>query len=89
MHLDGYFKHAAREAMTQVELALKERSGRTKLYGRKLTTAVFGNGKSIKLRVPFGDELQEDANKLFTAAFGYYRNYVVHDGSLIDEIYSI
>jgi uncharacterized protein (TIGR02391 family) len=85
LYLDGHFKHAAGEAMTQVELALKERAGFNCLYGVRLVNALFGDGKCIKLFVPFGDELQKHAHDLFKAAFSYYRNYTAHDGSLINE----
>ncbi len=71
--------------MPQVELALKERSGLSNLYGVRLVNALFGQGKGIKLRVPFGTGLQKHAHALFQAAFSYYRNYAVHDGSLIDK----
>ena len=39
----------------------------------------------MKLHVPFGEDLQEDAAKLFQGAFAYYRNYSAHDGSKIDR----
>jgi len=69
-----------------VELALKEKSGvKNKLYGVNLCKSLFGTGKSIKLRVPFGDEMQLPAEEFFKAAFSYYRNYTVHDGSLVDR----
>jgi len=85
LHLDGHFKHAAREAMVQVELTLKERGARGNLYGVRLVNALFGKGSGIKLRVPFGPEMQRETHALFQAAFSYYRNYVAHDGSRIDE----
>ncbi|MBI2469709.1 MAG: TIGR02391 family protein [Planctomycetes bacterium] len=85
---DGHYKHAAYEAMTQVELALKEKSGIKNKYGVRLVKSLFGNGKSIKLRVPFGDELQEQAEGLFVGAFSYYRNYTAHDGARVDPLVS-
>ena len=50
-----------------------------------LTSSLFGVGRGIKLRVPFGEELQEKAESLFRGAFSYYRNYAAHDGSKIDK----
>ncbi len=82
---DGHFKHAALEAMTQVELALKEKSGVDGKYGVSLVTSLFGNGKGIKLRVPFGDAMQEHAEACFKGAFAYYRNYCAHDGHKVDD----
>ncbi|MDW7761109.1 MAG: TIGR02391 family protein [Acidobacteriota bacterium] len=85
LYLDGQFKHAAREAMTQVELALKERAGVPKLYGIRLINSVLGPGSGVKLRLPFGPETEKEVHALFQAAFAYYRNYAIHQGSLIDE----
>jgi len=81
---DGYFKDAALEAMTQVERAVKEKSGVSKLFGVTLVRAVFGSGPGIKLRVPFGDHMQAFAQKYFEGAFSYYRNYAAHEGDQID-----
>jgi len=81
---DGYFKDAALEAMTQVERAVKEKSGVSKLFGVTLMRAVFGSGPGIKLRVPFGDHMQGVAQKYFEGAFSYYRNYAAHEGDQID-----
>jgi hypothetical protein len=86
---DEHYKHAAREAVIQVELALKEKGmvqdGR---YGKYLIDTLFtlgGKHKTIKLRVPLGDALQGDAKKYFEGVFGYYRNYLAHDGSKVDK----
>lgn len=89
LYVDGHYKHAAHEAMTQVELALKEK-GQVKdgRFGHTLVESLFrtgGKGQYIKLRVPFGQELQAHARQLFKGAFVYYRNYSAHDGSRIDE----
>lgn len=72
--------------MKQVELALKEKSGVKNKYGVNLATSLFGKGKGIKLRVPFGDNLQDQAEYLFVGAFSYYRNYSAHNGSEINNI---
>jgi uncharacterized protein (TIGR02391 family) len=85
LYIDGHYKHAALEAMTQVELALKEKSGVKNKFGVNLVTSILGKNKSIKLRVPFGEEWQEKTEKLFSGAFSYYRNYAAHDGSKIDN----
>jgi len=82
---DAHYKHAALEAMIQVELALKEKSGVNNLYGASLCTTLFGKGRGIKLRVPLGEDVQSQAEQLFKAAFGYYRNNAAHEGSKIDR----
>jgi uncharacterized protein (TIGR02391 family) len=86
---DGYYKHAAHEAMIQVEQALKEKGMvNEKRFGHTLITSLFkfgSNEKTIKLRVPLGDDLQEQAKTLFEGAFSYYRNYTAHDGSKVDK----
>jgi uncharacterized protein (TIGR02391 family) len=85
---DGHYKHAALEAMIQVEKALKEKAeegGDVKGYGVRLVTNLLGKGKGIKLRVPLGDDLQPQAKILFEGAFAYYRNYAAHDGAKIDQ----
>jgi len=89
LYIDGYYKHAAFEAMTQVELALKEKAEVKNKFGVNLVTNLFGDGKGIKLRVPFGDEMQKQAEILFKGAFAYYRNYCAHDGQKIDDQISL
>ncbi len=84
LYEDGHYKHAALEAMTQVELALKEKVDVKNKYGVKLIEGLFGERKGIKLHVPFGGEMQEQAETLLKGAFSYYRNYAAHDGSKID-----
>jgi len=83
--IDGHYKHAAFEAMIQVELALKEKSGVKNKFGVNFTQSLFGQGDGIKLRVPFGEEMQKQVERLFSGAFSYYRNYTAHDGSKIDQ----
>ena len=82
---DGHYKHAAFEAMKQVELAIKEKSGENNKYGVALTKSLFGQGKGIKLKIPFGDKLQKEADILFHGAFSYYRNYSAHNGTKITQ----
>ncbi len=84
LYIDGHYKHAALEAMTQVELTLKEKSEVEGKFGVNLVTDLLGEGKGIKLRVPFGDEMQKQAETLFRGAFAYYRNYCAHDGNKVD-----
>jgi hypothetical protein len=54
-------------------------------FGVNLCANLFGTGKGIKLRVPFGEESQKAAERLFTGAFAYYRNHAAHNGSNIDQ----
>jgi uncharacterized protein (TIGR02391 family) len=86
---DEHYKHAAREAVVQVELALKEK-GMVKdgKFGKTLIDSLFtvgGKYKTVKLRVPLGDDLQKQARSYFSSVFAYYRNYLAHDGSKIDK----
>lgn len=86
---DEHYKHAARESVVQVELALKEKGMvRDSKFGRTLIDSLFtfeGKHKTVKLRVPLGDDLQEQAKSYFTSVFAYYRNYLAHDGSKVDK----
>ena len=86
---DRHYKHAAREAIVQVELALKEKGMvNDNRYGKTLIDSLFtigGKHRAVKLRVPLGDDLQEQAKSYFVSVFTYYRNYLAHDGSNIDE----
>lgn len=86
---DHYYKHAAREALVQVELALKEKGMvNDRRFGKILIDSLFTVGdkhKTVKLRVPLGDELQEQAKSYFSSVFAYYRNYLAHDGRKIDK----
>lgn len=90
LYENGHFKASAHEAMTQVEIALKEVSGSVKDTGADLVKRLFRTGEGgIKLVVPFGEHLQANAAELFRGAFTYYRNYTAHDGSKIDSIQSL
>jgi len=82
---DGHYKHVAFEAMMQVELALKEKSGINDKYGVNLISSLFGKQKGLKLRIPFGEDLQKHAHIWFKGAFAYLRNYAAHDGSKINR----
>lgn len=75
----------------QVELALKEKGkvgdGKNR-FGKTLVDSLFtlgGKHKTIKLHVPLGDDLQRQAKAYFQSVFSYYRNYLAHDGSKVDQ----
>jgi len=81
LYKNGFFPDAAFNAMKQVELAFKEKTGiedEKKLFGARLYEKFLGSGKSIKLKVPLGDELQKEAKELFKSVSSYYRNYLAH-----------
>ena len=83
---DGHFQYVALEAMKQVEIALKEKGlVSKKIFGVDLCKTVLNKGQHITLSVPLGEDLQEQACKLFCGAFSYYRNYAAHDGAKIDK----
>ncbi len=90
LYQSGEYKHASREAMVQVELALRER-GRlgSESFGKGLIQRLFKGHQGVLLRVPLGDDLQEVAQKYFEGVFSYYRNYTAHDGARIDELSSL
>ena len=72
--------------MIQVEMALKEKGKVEDIqFGVQLIGSLFAGKKGVKLRIPLGDELQNQAQQYFKGVFSYYRNYVAHDGSRIDE----
>lgn len=84
---DGHFMHAARDAMVQVEIALKEKGKVDDIqqFGARLIGNLFAGKTGVKLCVPLGDDLQNEAKKYFKGVFSYYRNYTAHDGSRIDK----
>lgn len=81
---DGYYPEACHRAFELVALTVKEITGSHK-YGRDLTTLLELGKKGIKLRIPFGEEMQKAAAGYFDAAFSYYRNYSAHEGDKIDK----
>jgi uncharacterized protein (TIGR02391 family) len=83
---DGHYPSAALEAMKQVELALKEKSGEKNKFGIQLITKLLGEGKSVKLKMPFGEEMQKQTEDYFKGTFSFYRNYAAHDGSKFNQI---
>lgn len=90
LYKDGFFPEAAFNAMKQVELAFREKAGiegEEKLFGVRLYEKFLGSGKSIKLKVPLGDELQKEAREVFKSVSSYYRNYLAHkEGNKVDKI---
>lgn len=83
----GEYKAASHRAMTEVELALKEKSlASRKFFGEKLVNYAFRDTGAVTLHVPLGEDRKEEAKGLLQAAFKYYRNYAAHDGSLIDAV---
>jgi uncharacterized protein (TIGR02391 family) len=90
LYRNGFFPDAAFNAMKQVELAFKEKTGiedEKKLFGARLYEKFLGSEKSIKLKVPLGDELQKEAKEVFKSVSSYYRNYLAHkEGNKVDKI---
>jgi predicted RNase H-like nuclease len=90
LYKNGFFPDAAFNAMKQVELAFKEKVGiedEKQLFGARLYEKILGSGKSIKLKVPLGDELQKEAKEVFKSVSFYYRNYLAHkEGNKVDKI---
>lgn len=75
---------AAREALIQVECALKEKGiVQEKIYGVRLINHLFSNNKEIQLVVPFGD--QESVRRYFIGTFAHYRNYLIHNSIKITQ----
>jgi len=76
---NGHYPECAHTAMKQVELNLNKKLG---IIGYQPATKTildkFSKGKGIRLKVPFGEEQQENAKLLFQGAFKYYRNYSAH-----------
>lgn len=90
LYESGEHKHAAREALVQVELALREKARLgSDSFGAGLIQRAFKGHQGVVLKVPLGDDLQEKAQKYFEAVFSYYRNYIAHDGTHIDEVLSL
>jgi len=90
LYESGFFPDAAFNAIKQVELAFKEKAGvedEEKLFGARLYEKILGSGKSIKLKIPLGDNLQKEAKEVFKSVFSYYRNYLAHkEGNKVDKI---
>lgn len=75
---------SAREALVQVELAVKEKTGNpNNKFGVKLIDELFNGKNAITVKTLFDNN--EDACKYFSGVFSYYRNYCAHDGRMIDK----
>jgi uncharacterized protein (TIGR02391 family) len=75
---------AAREALVQVELAIKEKSGNPNgKFGINLVNEIFDGKNAITIKAPLDNN--DDACKYFCGVFSYYRNYCAHDGRLINK----
>ena len=85
LYENNHYKHAAHEAMTIIERTLKDKTGVDIKSAVGLAKNLFGGEKDLKLSVPFGDDLQGAASRLFQGAFSYYRNYTAHDGTSINS----
>ena len=71
----GHYPECAHTAMKQVELNLNKKLGIVKFTpATKTIRDKFMDGKGVRLKVPFSEEQQDNANLLFQGAFKYYRN---------------
>lgn len=85
LYENEHYKHAALEAMTIIERILKDKTGVDKKSAVRTIKNIFDGREDIKLCVPFGDDFQNAASKLFQGTFSYYRNYAAHDGTRINS----
>ncbi len=73
-------------AMKQVELNLNKKLGIVKFTPvTKIIWDKFSDGKGVKLRVPFGEEQEENAKLLFHGVFRHYRNHAAHQDQNITK----
>jgi len=91
---DEHYKDACLRAFESLAGAIKERTGSKhalwkktgrKDFGRNLTRYLQEAGSCVKLRIPFGVEMQDNAALFFAGAMAYYRNYAAHEGEFIDR----
>lgn len=81
-----HFPECAHTAMKQVELNLnKKLSIVDYVPATKTINDKFSDGIGIRLKVPFGEEQQENAKLLFSGAFKYFRNYTAHQDANITK----
>jgi uncharacterized protein (TIGR02391 family) len=85
LYKEKHYKHAAFDAMTIIEKTLKDKTDVDIKSAVGLVKNIFGGEKGLKLCVPFGDDFQIAASRLFQGAFSYYRNYAAHDGTRINS----
>ncbi len=86
LYNSSFYREAATTAMTEVEIALKEKTGEGKLFGRGFIQEYFKNGHKLHLVTPLSKIKQETLRNYFDASFEYYRNYCAHNGSEINNI---
>jgi uncharacterized protein (TIGR02391 family) len=81
-----HYPECAHTAMKQVELSLNKKLG---IVGyepiAKNIQEKFSKGKGVRLKVPFGEDQQENAKVLFLGAFKYYRNHSAHQDANITK----
>lgn len=81
-----HYPECAHTAMKQVELNLNKKLGIVKFTpATKTIMDKFSKGKGVRLKVPFGEEQQENAKILFQGAFKYYRNHAAHQDQNISK----
>jgi hypothetical protein len=89
----GQYRDAVREAMTQVEQALKERSevetGPANRYGALLNKPAFEADSGLRLRVAYDGDLQEKAGAFFEAAWRFHSEVAAREEETIDGTASL
>ena len=84
---NGHYPECAHTAMKQVELCLNKKLGIVEYEPTtKTIQEKFTKGKGIRLKVPFGEDQQENAKLLFLGAFKYYRNHTAHQDTNLTRI---
>lgn len=85
-----HFPECVHAAMKQVELNLKKKLGIVDyIPAGKIIDERFSNSKGVCLKVPFGQDQQDNARLLFRGAFKYYRNYVAHEDANITKLMAL
>ena len=85
LYADGHYKHAAQEAMTQVEQAIKEKTGLGHQYGVNLVKHIFGQGSGVSC-VSHSDLTCREKPKRYSMPRLVLSNYATHEGDRIDEM---
>jgi hypothetical protein len=81
-----HYPECAHTAMKQVELNLNKKLGIVRYVPTTKTIwEKFSDGKGLRLKVPFGEEQQDNAKLLFQGAFKYYRNHAAHQDQSITK----
>lgn len=90
LYKGGFHKQAAMEAMKQVELALRDKTGGpSEVSGVRLVRMAFDDDRGFYLHLRLDPEQQEAGRLLFEGAFKYYRNYAAHDGTKISPTIAV